>query len=75
MPEPDSDSPLMLVQIISPDTDLDAVAPLIAKSGTSWHASPQAKFERLLRETQIPIGLLCKRFNHHEFLMVWCIGC
>lgn len=59
VPEPDSDSPLMLVQIISPDAELDAVAPLIAKSGTSWHASPQAKFERLLRETQIPIGLLC----------------
>ncbi len=59
VPDADSDSPVMLVQIISPDAELDAVAPLIAKSGTSWHASPQAKFERLLRETQIPIGLLC----------------
>ena len=23
-----------------------------------WQASPQARFERLLRETQVPIGLL-----------------
>ncbi|RCJ28397.1 N-6 DNA methylase [Nostoc minutum NIES-26] len=59
VPEPDSDKPQILVQIISPGTELDVVAPELTKSSSGWHASPQAKFERLLRETQIPIGLLC----------------
>jgi hypothetical protein len=57
--DPDSDKPQILVQIISPGTELDVVAPELTKSSSGWHASPQAKFERLLRETQIPIGLLC----------------
>jgi hypothetical protein len=26
---------------------------------TSWHYPPSAKFERLLRETRVPMGLLC----------------
>ncbi|MBC6432802.1 class I SAM-dependent DNA methyltransferase [Nostoc sp. HG1] len=56
--DPDSDKPQILVQIISPATDLDVVAPELTKSSSGWHASPH-KFERLLRETQIPIGLLC----------------
>ena len=30
-----------------------------AVSEHHWHASPHAKFERLLRETAVPIGLLC----------------
>jgi hypothetical protein len=59
VPDPDSDKPQILVQIISPATELDVVAPELTKSSSGWHASPQAKFERLLRETQIPIGLLC----------------
>nr|MDZ8016385.1 DNA methyltransferase [Nostoc sp. ZfuVER08] len=59
VPDPDSDKPQILVQIISPGTELDVVAPELTKSSSGWHASPQAKFERLLRETQIPIGLLC----------------
>ncbi|WP_029631699.1 MULTISPECIES: hypothetical protein [Nostocales] len=59
VPDPDSDKPQILVQIISSGTDLDVVAPELTKSSSGWHASPQAKFERLLRETQIPIGLLC----------------
>ncbi|PHJ57236.1 N-6 DNA methylase [Nostoc linckia z18] len=59
VPDPDSDKPQILVQIISPGTELDVVAPELTKSSSGWHASSQAKFERLLRETQIPIGLLC----------------
>lgn len=59
VPDPDSDKPQILVQIISPGTELDVVTPELTKSSSGWHASPQAKFERLLRETQISIGLLC----------------
>ena len=32
---------------------------LLASSDRTWHAPPQARFERLLRETRVPIGLLC----------------
>jgi hypothetical protein len=46
---------LMLIQTLSPGADLDRVPP---EGGHGWHASPEAKFERLLRETQVPIGLL-----------------
>ena len=38
------------------DTQLDD-AP--SSSDRTWHAPPQARFERLLRETRVPIGLLC----------------
>ena len=33
-------------------------APADADSARHWNAAPQAKFERLLRETEVPIGLL-----------------
>jgi len=46
---------LLLIQDLSPGTDLDAPAPA---SSHNWDAPPQAKFERLLRETGVPIGLL-----------------
>ncbi|MCY1062775.1 DNA methyltransferase [Nannocystis sp. SCPEA4] len=46
---------LLLIQDLSPGTDLDAPAP---ESSHGWDAPPQAKFERLLRETGVPIGLL-----------------
>ena len=56
---PDSHSPdrpwLLLIQDLSPGTDLDAPA---ESSAHNWDAPPQAKFERLLRETNVPIGLL-----------------
>ncbi|MBD2018553.1 N-6 DNA methylase [Microcoleus sp. FACHB-53] len=55
---PDGDGWLMLVQVIPPGSDFDEVEPAVAHSTTRWHASPQAKFERLLREKEIPIGLL-----------------
>ncbi len=46
---------LLLIQDLSPGTDLDAPAQTTAHN---WDAPPQAKFERLLRETGVPIGLL-----------------
>ncbi|HEY9829757.1 MAG TPA: DNA methyltransferase [Stenomitos sp.] len=54
----DGDGWLMLVQVIPPSSDFDEVEPAVAQSTTHWHANPQAKFERLLREKEIPIGLL-----------------
>ena len=46
---------LMLIQVLPVGTDLDKVA---ATDDRHWQASPHAQFERLLRETQVPIGLL-----------------
>src|SRR5688572_4216289 len=46
---------LMLIQRLFTGTDFDKPA---AGSDRHWHASSQAKFERLLRETEVPIGLL-----------------
>ncbi|MFO0180273.1 MAG: class I SAM-dependent DNA methyltransferase, partial [bacterium] len=44
-------------------TQLDGPQPLEEESapdsGRHWNATPQAKFERLLRETGISVGLLC----------------
>ena len=51
----DGQSPwLMLIQCQPRGTALDAPT---AASDRHWHASPHAKFERLLRETGVPIGL------------------
>ncbi len=56
VPDPTPGRPwLLLIQDLSPGTDLDAPAPT---SSHNWDAPPQAKFERLLRETGVPIGLL-----------------
>jgi hypothetical protein len=58
VPDPDNNSGwLMLVQVISPGTDLDTVNE--DTKNTGWHATPQGKFERLLREKEIPLGILC----------------
>jgi hypothetical protein len=46
---------LMLIHELRPGTDFDKV---IETDDRRWQASPQARFERLLRETQVPIGLL-----------------
>ena len=54
----DSDGWLMLIQVIAPGANLDEVNSADEKTG-KWAASPQAKFERLLRETGVPIGILC----------------
>jgi hypothetical protein len=46
---------IMLLQTLPTGADLDR-AP--TADGPGWHANPQARFERLLRETHVPIGLL-----------------
>ena len=46
---------LLLVQSLPPRTDLDATP---TGDDTRWNASPSRRFERLLRETRVPIGLL-----------------
>ncbi|HYX18912.1 MAG TPA: DNA methyltransferase [Nostoc sp.] len=66
IPNPDNGGWLMLVQVISSGTDLDRVSENIKSTG--WHANPQAKFERLLREKEIPVGILC---NGTELRLVY----
>ena len=46
---------ILLIEVLPTGTDLDSVAVMEARG---WQASPQARFERLLRETGIGIGLL-----------------
>jgi hypothetical protein len=48
----------MLIQIAAPGLNLDEANLAEEKSG-KWFASPQVKFERLLRETGVAVGLLC----------------
>jgi len=56
VPDPDDAGAWLLhVQVIDGDTDFDA-AHDEARHG--WNAAPQLRFERLLRETKVPIGLL-----------------
>ena len=47
---------MMLIQLLPTGTVLDD-AP--ESNDRTWHAPPQARLERLLRETHVPIGLLC----------------
>jgi hypothetical protein len=47
---------LILVEELPWGTDFDKAAP--PSEEHRWHASPQARFERLLRETGVSIGLL-----------------
>lgn len=46
---------LLLIDVVKPGVDLDKAAPPDAEG---WRASPQARFERLLRETGVGIGIL-----------------
>jgi hypothetical protein len=57
---------VLLIQELASKIDLDE--PLESDSAKHWNASPQAKFERLLRETGVPIGLL---FNRSQFRLVY----
>ncbi len=46
---------LMLVQVIATGADFDKIA---TEDSRHWQATPHHRFERLLRETEVPIGLL-----------------
>lgn len=48
---------LMLIQRVKLGLNLDDTPETDSKDHR-WQASPQARFERLLRESQVPIGLL-----------------
>ncbi|HAA27244.1 MAG TPA: SAM-dependent methyltransferase [Cyanobacteria bacterium UBA8553] len=54
---PDFDSWLMLIQKVAPGQSLDEVDSTVEK-GLGWKATVQEKFERLLRETEIFVGVL-----------------
>ncbi len=56
---------LLLIQQLSPNTNFDEP---LEHSESSWVASPHAKFERLLRETGNPIGLL---FNGSQLRLIY----
>jgi len=58
VPDPDSNRPSLLVQIIENTRAFDELDSEADKTGR-WNAAPQAKFERLLRETGVNVGLLC----------------
>jgi len=54
-PKDPSNPWMMLVRVLPVGTELDKVA---TTDDRHWQATPHAKFERLLRETQVPVGLL-----------------
>ncbi len=65
---PDPDKPgdwILLVQKLPVATDFDSA---VKKDDRHWHATPQARFERLLRETKVSIGLL---FNGIQLRLVY----
>ncbi|MEH2124245.1 hypothetical protein [Nostoc sp.] len=66
VPEPNGGW-MMLVHVLNPGTELDNAGAEDSKS-TGWHASPQSKFERLLKETKVYTGLLC---NGTELRLVY----
>jgi hypothetical protein len=61
----DGGRPMILVRELGPASDLDEP---LAETDRGWQASPHAKFERLLRETGIAIGLL---FNRAHLRLVY----
>jgi hypothetical protein len=56
--DPDGGGWMLLVQEVKTGQPLDEGDAAIEK-GHGWKASVQEKFERLLRETSLPIGILC----------------
>src|SRR5260221_3113374 len=46
---------VLLIQVLAGETDFDKVA---ISDERHWQATPQTKFERLLRQTRVGIGLL-----------------
>ncbi len=61
----DNERWIMLIKTLLPGTDFDAVA---VDNERRWQASPHARFERLLRETEVPAGLL---FSGTELRLVY----
>ncbi len=60
---------LMLVQVVERGLSLDKPPPEdTRKGGMGWPASPQARLERLLRDTGVPAGLL---LNGDELRLVY----
>ncbi len=57
-PAPGATEWILLVQVLAGNPDFDAVPETDARH---WQASSQAKFERLLRQTRVPVGLLVNR--------------
>ncbi len=54
--DPDSKEWVALVQVVGPEHDLDGYPEDGLNQG--WRATVEERFERLLRQTQIPMGLL-----------------
>lgn len=66
--DPDAeDRPLLLVREEPTNTDLDALPPERADGG-GWRASPETRFERLLRDTGVFLGVL---FNGASIRLVY----
>ena len=65
--DPDNDNPgwILLVKVLPKGARFDDPEDVDARH---WQASPQAKFERLLRQTRVPIGLLV---NGQEIRLVY----
>ena len=62
----DGDGPwLLLVTVLPTGTDLDVP---YAQHDRGWQASPQVRFERLLRQTKVSVGLLV---NGREIRLVY----
>jgi hypothetical protein len=57
---------LLLVRQLESGTSLDEIPDTKREKG--WIATPQQKFERLLRETGVPIGILC---NGHSIRLTY----
>ncbi|MGK4002222.1 DNA methyltransferase [Sorangium sp. So ce1036] len=60
-------APMILVREEPTNTDLDALPPE-REDGGGWRASPETRFERLLRDTGVPIGIL---FNGASLRLVY----
>lgn len=66
VPDPDNQGKwLLLIKTAETGTDFDAAE---KRDGHQWHASAEARFERLLRETEVAVGLL---FNGTNLRLVY----
>lgn len=67
VPDADGNGYQMLIKLIPTGSGMDEVD-AGGEAGKGWQVSFQAKFERLLRATEIPVGLLC---NGTELRLVY----